>query len=104
MSMALLRRTDSSAIEWDGDIEVGAHACEEFAAGRAFREDCEALLQCTEGQDATNPRWTRGRDRHDAATKRWIQEERVSRVERAGAEYTATVQLEGAIVATDMTL
>lgn len=95
--------TENYTIEYDDDIDAIVHTWTAFAAGEAFREGSNELLDFVRKRDASNMIVdTSGIQAHDEADKKWLQEEFIPQIVDAGIEYSVTVHKDSVVSEMEM--
>ncbi|QLH76311.1 hypothetical protein HZS55_02885 [Halosimplex rubrum] len=95
--------TEKYTIEIDENIDAIIHTWDDFAAGQAFRDGCNELLDVVRRNDKSKMIIdTSGIQAHDDADKEWLQEEWIPKVIEAGIGYSVTVTSDSVISEMEM--
>jgi len=95
--------TEKYTIEIDEDIDAVIHTWDEFAAGQAFRDGCNELLDVIRRNDKSKLLVdTSGIQAHDEEDKEWLQEVWMPKQIDAGVEYSVSVTADSVISEMEM--
>lgn len=103
MARETIEETDVYTIQWDDDVGALVHKWDKYAAGDAFRQGCEALLDVVENRNASKLLIdSREISAVNDDDQQWMFEDWVPRTAEAGIEHTATVYQQSTIAEMNM--